>query len=419
MAREFTDYTSLDGALDILRKNAKIPPRREVVPLGRSLGRILYEDIMSGYDVPARESSHMDGFAVRSSDLRLASPSKPVRLRYVKGAALGSVPRRRVKSGEAQTVLTGGFVPRGADTVVQAERVKVAGRFVEVSNPVERGEHVYPRGKDVRKGEKILGAGRTVRGTDQTLLGSLHVAKVAVFARPRVAIIPTGNELTERIVGTEPGKITESHSYLFSRLVEGAGGLPVVMPIAPDDSAQISRSIRAGLGAADVVLTIAGSSVSEKDLTEDAINRTGRPGVLVHGLKVHRGRVMGFGAVGGKVVVILPGSIQGGVNAFIVMAYPLIRALLGRGFEKPPSVPATMGNDWDAVERYKNFSKIVYVKLVTDGSSLVADASVAETERMTLLTRSDGYVLVEESVTALRRGDPVRVHLLPGLWSLL
>lgn len=418
MVREFTDYTSLDSALDVLRRNVRPTSRREYVPLGLSFGRVLWGDVLSSHDVPLRDSSHMDGFAVRSADLVGASPTSPVRLRWVKGSALGVIPRVPVRKGEAHTVLTGGFVPTGADAVLRAETVKVSRGKVEVTTPAERGEEIYPRGRDVRKGEKVLDAGRVVRGSDQTLLGSLHVDRVAVHSKPRVAVIPTGNELSERIRGTEQGKVAESHSFLFSRLIEGAGGLPVRMPIARDDPQEISRVIGAGLKVADMVLTIAGSSVSEKDVTEVAVDGTGKPGMLVHGMKVHRGRVMGFGAVEGKAVVILPGSIQGGLNAYILMAYPVIRAFLGRGFESPPSIPAVMGNDWEAVKRYRDFSKIVYVRTKTDGDAVIADSLVAETEKMTLLTKSDGYLLVGESVSTLHMGDPVRIHLLPGFSSL-
>lgn len=167
-----------------------------------------------------------------------------------------------------------------------------------------------------------------------------------------------------------------------------------------------------------MVLTVAGSSVSESDLSEEAINRSGKPGVLVHGMKVHRGRVMGFGAAGGKAVVILPGPIQGAVNAFITVAYPLIRAHLGRGFESPPSIPARMGSDWDAGKRYRDFTKVVYVKARTEGPAVTVDASAGETEKITFLTQSDGYLLAGESVEYLKRGERVRLHLLPGLSPL-
>ncbi len=143
----------------------------------------------------------------------------------------------------------------------------------------------------------------------------------------------------------------ETHSLLLARLIEKAGGLPVLLPIVRDDLGEIAQSVQRGLRTADIVLTLAGSSVGEPDLTEKAVARSGKPGVLVHGMKVFRGRVMGFGSVDGKGIVILPGPVQGAVNAFALMAYPVIRAFLGRGFEEPPSVPAIASAAWDAGPR--------------------------------------------------------------------
>jgi molybdopterin molybdotransferase len=415
LVREFKEYTSLSESLDILRSNARVPRRRELVPLGLASGRVLYEDLVSRYDIPARDSSHMDGFAVLSSDLSDASPSSPVKLRRMEGPALGDAPKRPLKKGEAHSVLTGGFIPTGADTVVQMETVKADPDSVTFSNPVERGEFVYSRGRDVKKGEKVLDAGRILRGTDLVLIGSLHTERVPVCSKPRVAIIPTGNELSEKIRGTEPGKVAETHTFLLTRLIEGAGAIPVRMPITRDDAGEIRQSIRVALRVADLVLTVAGSSVSETDVTEEAINASGEPGVLVHGMKVTRGRVMGFGVANGKAVIILPGPIQGALNAFTVMAYPLIRAFLGRGYESPPSIPAMMADDWDAGKRFRTFTKVVYVKTDTDGAVVTVHPSYGETEKVTFLTQNDGYLLVGEDTVVMKKGDPVRVHLLPGL----
>ena len=415
MVREFKEYTSLSESLGLLRSNARVWRRRELVPLGLASGRVLYEDILSRYDIPSRDSSHMDGFAVLSSDLSGASPSSPVKLRKVEGPALGDAPKRPLKKGEAHAVLTGGFIPAGADTVVQMETVKADSESVTFSNAVERGEFVYAWGRDVNKGERVLEAGRILRGTDLVLIGSLHMDRVPVCSKPRVAIIPTGNELSEKISGTEPGKVAETHTFLLARLIEGAGGIPVRMPITRDDADEIRQSIRVALRAADLVLTVAGSSVSETDVTEEAINASGEPGVLVHGMKVTRGRVMGFGVANGKAVIILPGPIQGALNAFIVMAYPLIHAFLGRGYESPPSIPAVMADDWDAGKRFRTFTKVVYVRTNADGAVVTVQPSYGETEKVTFLTQNDGYLLVGEDIVVMKKDDPVRVHLLPGL----
>jgi molybdenum cofactor synthesis domain-containing protein len=415
LVKDFQHYLSLAESVRTLRRKVEVRPRREIVPLGLAHGRVLFEDVVSRQDIPPMDSAHMDGFAVRSSDLRGATADHPVRLRIVKGSALGAVPKRRLLEGEAHSVLTGGFLPQGANAVLQSERVQVSGRGVSVTWEAERGEFIYLKGEDVKRGETVLRAGRTIRGTDQVLLGSLHYDRVPVFAKPRVAIVPTGNELSDRIRDTEPGKVAESHSFLLSRLVEGAGGVPVRLPIARDDTGEVTMAIRAGLRVADLVLTVAGSSVSESDITEESINAAGKPGVLVHGMKVTRGRVMGFGVCGRKAVIILPGPIQGALNAFIVMAYPLIRAHLGRGFEAPPSLPARMGVAWDAGRRFRDFTKVVYVRTSARGDAITAYASSGQTEKMTFLTQSDGYVLVDEQTVSLKRGDQVRVFQLPGL----
>ena len=417
MTKTFEEYVSLKDALKKLRSLAPVRRRRELVALAESYERVLFEDVVSLYDIPSRDSAHMDGYAVRVWDLAGASPTSPVSLRLVKGSPLGVVPRRAVKTGEAQTVLTGGFMPEGADGVVQVERTETHRGQVTFTRAPSAGDYVYAAGRDVKKGDKVLPKGRVLRGTDLVLLGSLHIDRVPVFARPRVAILPTGNELTEDIRDDRPGRVVETHGLFLSKAVRGAGGLPVQMPIARDDLEDMKRSIRASLRTADIVLTLAGSSVGEADLTEAAVDSLGEPGVVVHGMKVHRGRVMGFGAIRGKVVVILPGPIQGAVNAFALMVYPLIRSFLGRGFEQPPSIPAVMGNSWSA-DRYADFTKVVYARAEFTGTEVRVLASVGETEKMTFLTQNGGYLLADENTSSLRKGDRVRFYLLPGLSPL-
>jgi molybdopterin molybdotransferase len=417
LTKRFDEYVSLRDALKKLRRYVRVETtRRELVPLANACDRVLFEDVVSSYDIPRMDSAHMDGFAVRASDLVGASEANPVKLKLVRGSPLGVVPKKRVRAGEAQTILTGGFMPKGADSVVQVERTVSSGRGVLFSAESSPGQFVYPKGRDVSEGERVLQKGRIIGGSDLVLLGSLHIDRVPVFARPRVAVIPTGDELTANIRDTRPGKVVETHGLLMARLILGAGGLPVQMAIARDDLGDIKKLLRLALRDVDVVLTLAGSSVGEADLTENAINDSGSPGVVVHGMKVHRGRVMGFGVARGKGVIILPGPIQGAVNAFALMAYPLIRFYLGRGLESPPSIPAAMSNSWQA-DRNPNFTKVVYCRASLSGAQVEVRASTGETEKITFLTQNDGYILVDENTTSLKKGDPVRFYSLPGLSS--
>lgn len=258
-------------------------------------------------------------------------------------------------------------------------------------------------------------------GQDLVLLASLRFEAVAAFKRPRVAILPTGSELTKNIGNKKDGKVVESHSLLLERLVESAGGIPTTLPIARDEKRTLTRALGGALKRSEIVLTLAGSSVGEPDLVESTIRGFGKATTaLVHGLRVNRGRVMGFAIVKGKPVVIMPGPIQGALNAFIVLGYPLIRYHLGKGLEQPPSVAATVGEDWDASGKFKDFDQVVYLRLVKDPVSggLLAFPSSGETEKVSFLVSKNAYALVPGDSTHLAKGDRIEARLLPGFSRL-
>jgi molybdopterin molybdotransferase len=392
--------------------------KRERVDVREGFGRVLAKDVLARDDSPRKDTSHFDGFAIISADTLGAAGGSPTALVLKRGPGrLGVLPKGRLGPGEAMKVLTGGFLPIGGDAVVPLEDVDVREGEIRVGRPVEKGERVYGAGGDVRKGERILQAGRTLMGQDLVLLASLRLEKVVAFKRPRVAILPTGTELTANIGDSRSGVVVESHSLLLERLVEGAGGIAVTLPIVPDEKRALARALSGALKQNEIVLTLAGSSVGEPDLVDSTIRGFGRSTtVLVHGIRVNRGRVMGFAVVGGRPVVILPGPIQGALNAFIVLGYPLIRYHLGMGWEQPPTVAATMADDWDATGKFKDFDQVVYLRLTKDpaGQGLLAMPSSGETENVSFLVSKNAYVLVPGATPRLAKGDRIEARLLPG-----
>ena len=233
-----------------------------------------------------------------------------------------------------------------------------------------------------------------------------------------MAILPTGSELTADIGDRRTGRVVESHSLLIERLVEEAGGSAATLPIAPDEKRALARALEGALKRSEIVFTLAGSSVGEPDLVESTIRGFGKATTaLVHGIRVNRGRVMGFAVVSGKPVVILPGPIQGALNAFIVLGYPLIRYHLGMGWEQPPAVAATMGDDWDATGKFKDFDQVVYLRLTKDPASggLLALPSSGETEKVSFLVSKNAYALVPGSDPHLAKGRQGRGPPAPRL----
>jgi molybdenum cofactor synthesis domain-containing protein len=294
--------------------------------------------------------------------------------------------------------------------VVPVESVRVDGGLVRVTGPVTRGSHVYRPGDDVKKGQVLLRRGQTIRAQDVGLLVSLGFRRAKVWRKARVSIVATGSELTSP---TRPkaGKVVNSHSPLFVSLLAELGCVPVDLGIAEDDTGRIARSIRHGLSRSDLVLTLGGTSAGRHDQVEQALAGLD-PDLLIHGIKMDRGRVSGVSIVKGKPVLMLPGPIQGAMNALLLLGLPIIEAISGaqgRGTE----VPCVFSRAWEARERYADFRKVVYVKR-GGGPELTANPLDAETESMKLLAEADAYAVIPENVTRIEQGDKVMVRLLPG-----
>ena len=407
-------YATVADAFKKLVSLSKVVPRVERIAAPESYGRVLAESIVPRVDLPSRPVSHMDGYAVNAVSLAEASEEKPVRLRLRGEVRLGEIQKRRLGRGEAIRVPTGGYLPRGADAVVPVERATAKGNSVFVAKYHSAGSFVYPKGADVARGVRVLDRGRQLRPQDVGLLLSLGIDEVAVYKRPRVAIIATGNELTDSLTSIHNGRVRNSHGFVFSRLVEEMGGVAVDLGVVKDDMKKIARKVKEALGKAEMVVTIGGTSLGGLDLVGDTLRKFVKPSQIVHGIRMDRGRVAGVTAIQGKPVVMLPGPIQGAMSAFVLFVAPMIGAIGGHDATMNRPVKAKLTEAWEARKRFPNFTKVVYVRLSQAETGLEAAPMVGETESMTILTRANGYVIVPEERTEIPKGGTVEVHLLPG-----
>lgn len=384
--------------------------------------RVLAKNIVADVDIPAFDSSHMDGYAVKAEDITYASEQTPVvlRLKRDKIKPMKAVPSDFIlQRQEAFRINTGGYLPQGANTVVPVEDAQATHKKNEVSiiRALPAGSFVYPRGLDIKKDHEVMKRGRILRPQDIGLLDSLYITKINVLRRPRVAIISTGSELTSNKKYVKSGKVLENHSRIISKLVEELGGIPFRMGIVPDDVTKIRNKIEKAISQSmELILTLGGSSVGEHDLVETAIKSMGVPQLFFHGVKLDRGRVTGAAISKGRPIIIMPGPIQGAINAFIIFAYPIIKLLSGQIVGKPITLDARLTQEWNARKRFPNFSKVVYVHLRSkENGEYEADCVPGETETLTTFTRSDGYIIVDEKTTCIKPGEKVKVSLLPGL----
>lgn len=402
------DYRSVGEVVEKVCSPLRPKPAPGRVASLKARGAVLAEDVVSESDVPDRPRSHMDGYAVRGEDLTGATEESPVEL-TVKGE-IG--PRRDSKisigPGEAARVATGAPMPRGSDTVIPVERTREGGGVVTIAFPAERGTFVFPKGSDCQRGEVVLHEGQVVRAQDVGLLLTLGIESVKVYRKPRVSVLATGSELTDE----EPGRgtIRNTHSPVFLNLLQELGCDAIDEGVARDDQSVIARKIRKALKESDFVVTLGGTSVGRRDVVGEAVSSL-KPDPYFHGVKLDRGRVSGMALVRGKPILMLPGPVQGAMNAFLAFGAPAARVLSGRkaGFRR---VSCVFDGEWRAREKFSAFTKVVYVALTDHGRK--ARPLFGETESIGVLAKAEGFLVIPEGVTSLSKGDRVDVNLLPG-----
>jgi molybdopterin molybdotransferase len=326
---------SFEEACRVVQREAAAlrPTRTEMVPLSEAAGRIAAEDIRADRDLPPFPRSARDGFAIRFADIA----QLPARLRVVGEVPAGTVPGVTVREGEAAEIMTGAAVPPGADSVVMVERTRRQQNEVEILNAVSCGDNVVPSGSEARAEDILLRVRSRLNPAAIAVAASVGKTQIRVFARPRAAIVATGDELVE--VGEQPGpvQIRNSNSYSLAAQVSGAGALPVRLPIVRDNSTSLRESFEQALGS-DLLLLAGGVSAGKYDLVEPVLAELGAE-FFFTGALIQPGRPVVFGRMrrsGGAPPLYffgLPGNPVSTYVTFHLFVQPIIAALAGANAE--------------------------------------------------------------------------------------
>jgi molybdopterin molybdotransferase len=247
-----------------------VPLGAEQVAVSEAAGRVLAEDVEARRTQPPWDVSAMDGYAVRAGD----ATSVPARLKVVGSVPAGQAYAGMVGRGEAVRIFTGAPMPKGADAVVIQEDTERAGDSVVVREAAPPGQHVRLAGLDFRAGEVGLRAGRRLSARDVGLAAAMNRPWLMVHRKPRIAILPTGDEVVMPGDPVGPHQIVSSNGLALAALVSQCGGIPLHLPIAPDNADALQRIAAASAGA-DFLVTTGGASVGEHDLVRDALGASG------------------------------------------------------------------------------------------------------------------------------------------------
>ena len=365
------------------------------VPVRTSLGRLAGEVVRATRALPGRELSAMDGFALR---IGAGSPEGPFRLRRstVSGGPRG---RSRLRGTQAEYIVTGAPLPRGADAVVRLEMTRVESGQLHLRQPARRGQDIVRSGESVRPGDRVLERGRPIRPVDVGALLALGVRRVPVY-RVRVSILPIGDELARPAPRSRPG-VPEYIGPIVAGLLDSCE--VELSPPLPDDRRTVTRALREAARTHDLVLTIGGSSIGEKDVTKSAIEDAGR--LVFEGV---RANVLKRGAVGlidGVPVVVLPGQVVSAITVYHEHGLHVLSRLVGRELRTYEELP--LAKDLDGHHRMD----ATYLVRCVAGKAEPLPWGVA---RITALLRADAVGTVSRG-RRYRSGDVIRVQ---RLWSL-
>jgi molybdopterin molybdotransferase len=394
---------SVDEALARVLAGAARLSGEETVALARALSRTLARDLMAKRTQPPVAVSAMDGYALRAADL--AAPGARVKL--VGESAAGHGFGAPLQAGETVRIFTGAPVPEGADAILLQEDAIVDSAMIGASAPP--GRHIREKGLDFSEGEAALFAGTRLGPAELALAAAMNHASLPVARRPRVAILASGDELVPPGAEPEQTQIIACNGFAVAAIVEQAGGETIDLGIFRDDLAELERGIALAREAnADVLVTLGGASVGDRDLLRPALARQGMT-LDFWRIAMRPGKPLIHGSLGDMRILGLPGNPVAAYVCALVFLAPLLRALQGDPKAGEDQTEAAItGADLPANKGRRDFLRATLTK-DPQGRPIAMPQPLQDSSLLTELTRSQALLIREAGAPAAKAGEPCRI----------
>jgi molybdopterin molybdotransferase len=370
----------------------------ESVAIHEAAGHVLDEDIAADRDYPPFPRSARDGFAVRAADL-------PGELRIIGEVRAGESFSGTLGAGEAVEIMTGAPLPDGADAVVMVEYTQRHGERVRIDRETQPGENFNPRGVEARAGDLLLSAGHRIGYAEVALLATVGRTTVSVYRQPRVAILPTGDEIVEPGEQPLPHQIRNSNAASLAVQVRRAGGIPEILPIARDNEVSTRALVKRGLEA-DLLLLSGGVSAGKYDIVEKVLAEFGAE-FFFDRVKIQPGQPLVFGRAQGKFVFGLPGNPGSTMITFEVFARAAIERMQGVGDPMLPLLSARLTRPF---RQKTGLTRFLPARLSADGAMIEPEISHGSGD-VAALARCNAFLVTEPEREAWEAGDDIRVLL--------
>jgi molybdopterin molybdotransferase len=395
----FRDFTRTGAAREQLLEVVSPVTRTERVGFRAADGRVVAEAVHAERAVPHYERAAMDGYAVRAADTFGASERSPASLRVSDS----------VRAETASRVHTGSELPAGADAVVKVEATDRTGEELSVFAAVPEGGNVAPVGEDVTAGQLLFEKSHQLRPSDLGLLKAVGLETVKVYDRPRVSVLPTGEELVQR--DPAPGEVVETNGQTVTQYVERWGGEASYRDVVTDDEAALREAIERDLDH-DIVVTTGGSSVGERDIVPEVVDDIGE--VFVHGVALKPGHPVALGVDDETPILMLPGYPV----ACIVNAVQFLRPALEDAGHRPqephPTTEARLTRKLASEPGVRTFARVELGEETGDGERTATPTRTKGAGVLSSVALADGWVVVPEELEGYAEGETVAVEQWEG-----
>jgi molybdopterin molybdotransferase len=415
---------SVEQALEKILSSVKVLDDTER-PILETLGQVLADDIYSKIDVPPKDNSALDGYAVRSEDIRGSNSQNPRILKVIDTIIAGGIPKISLEPGTAIRIMTGAPTPSGADCVIgfedtdETERTVSHGKTptdIGILKEEEPGNNIRKAGESVRKGELVLSKGILIRPAEIGVLASLGFASIKVIRRPVVAILATGDELTNLGEPLSEGKIYDSNAYSIAAQVIREGGIPKLLGIALDNEASVLEKINLGLDA-DLLITIGGVSMGDYDVVKNVLAKQGE--ILFWKVRAKPGKPLAFGRIKRRKSspdaedmphLGLAGNAVSCMVNFELFVRPSILKMMGRSDLDKPSIEAVMEDSISNNDGRRVFARVKVSK--RDGQYFAKLTGPQGSGILTSMALANGLAVVPENENQITAGEKLQVMML-------
>ena len=383
------------------------PSGTELVGLAEAWGRVLAAPVLARLTQPPSDVSAMDGYALRAADGTLGA-----RLRVVGEAPAGHPFAGAVGAGEAVRLFTGSVVPPGADTILLQEDATRAGDFVVVNEACAPARHIREAGQDFRAGTVLLEPGRRLGARDVGLAAAANHPWLTVHRRPVVAIMATGDEIAMPGEPVRPGGIVSSNAHAIAALVRAGGGIPVTLPVVPDDRAALAAAIDQAAGTS-MLVTTGGASVGDHDLVQAALADRGFA-LDFWKIAMRPGKPLISGSVAGVPVLGLPGNPVSALICAALFLLPALDVLSGQKAATPRVEWAILGADLRANDGRADHLRAT-LSTNAEGALVVTPFPRQDSGLLRFLVQADALLLRAPHAAAAQLGASVQIIRLDHL----